>query len=226
MTMTTTYFKDLHYRIMNDPEWREWCKLISDPDSSRKYSYDSLRRHDISSTAREFARKIGGSDREMYLADAAGLLYDCGLICEGNAYHKNSARIARPFLRVRWGKNNPLNHEDIETICNAIENPYTFKESLDCRESQNKVQLAFWFAHSIAINQRYLKDRSWFGSANYPVRTDYELTDQELRIIFTVSDRSITLGDITFHSSNEIKTLEAVAAILGKTIDFSVVMAE
>lgn len=142
--------------IYNDPEWREWSKIIGDfttddcPEFGMRRGID--RWFELSDVASNFAAAVDEKDKHsIFLADIAGYLSGCGLICGFRNYAKNGAMIARAYLK-RFVKPFGLSDQDVEIICHAIAHQDTGGDI------RNIVDAALCFADKICIDKSCIKD--------------------------------------------------------------------
>lgn len=145
----------LHSRIYNDAEWRYWSEMVNDytGEEDKKFGCDHGMSHwlSVAHIASDFVSQAGGNQTEIYLADIAGMLHDCGLIC-GDANHAyNGAQIARAYLESHFGNNRPLNHVDIGIITHAI------AQHSNGDKIKNLIDAAVLFADKIDIDRHRLK---------------------------------------------------------------------
>ena len=172
--------EQLHSFIFHDPEWRAWAKIVSNltPEDDVKFGCDHGIRHwlNVSRIAADFARQAGGSDHDVALADLAGLLHDCGMICGEKNHAQNGANIVRPYLLARLGDagNKMLSESDIELVCHAI------AQHSDYTEINNLVDAALVFAdkvdlghhRTISINNDIQLSASQIEYIDYAVTND------------------------------------------------------
>lgn len=147
--------EQLHSHILNDPEWREWANIVDNYtiEEGVKFGCNHGKQHwlDTADIAADFTRCAGGNAREIVLADASGLLHDCGMIFGQDNHAKNGARLIRPYLKARFGKECPLNDVDIEIISHAI------AQHGDCDEINNLVDAALMFADKIDLGKHRIR---------------------------------------------------------------------
>ena len=118
------YLETLHKHITSNTQWLEWSNIVSgfSDEQCGKFNCDHSAKHwlAVAKIAREFARRAGADKHTIALADIAGLLHDCGLICGDPQHAENGAQIARGFLRSTNSLVSLLDDEDVDTICHAI----------------------------------------------------------------------------------------------------------
>ena len=147
----------IHQQIYSHPEWRAWTKMVDSytTDDNVEFGIDRGLGHwfNMTTMAPDFVADAGGSKHECLLADIAGLLSCCGLICGFENYAKNSARIAQAFLEGNWGgSHGPLSQDDINIICHAIAHHDTGKDI------RNIVDAALCMADKLDIARNRVKD--------------------------------------------------------------------
>ena len=183
----------LHRRIVRDPEWHAWADIIDSHtiEEDVKFGCDHGPKHwlAVADAARNFVLSVNGSYNDAILANTAGLLHDCGLIC-GNEHHpENGAQIAKAFLMVRFSKANTLgdpdcpqlSNRDIETICHAIAN------HSNGAEINTIVDAAIFFADKIDVTRDRVRTSSSIISdqAVKIKRVYYEITEAALVLHYT-----------------------------------------
>lgn len=215
------YITQLHDLIIQDPEWLEWAHIISayTAKDDLKFGCDHGPKHwlSVSRIASDFVRQVGGCECEVILADIAGLLHDCGMICGDKNHAENGANIVRPYLRSRWGNNNPLSKPDIELVCHAIAQHSAYTEIT------NAVDAALVLADKIDIAcHRLVSINNKIQICVSKIRNiGYEITDDALAIYYTV-DQDF---DTYFFLASWSKSYEAPAKVaewLGKDLYFFV----
>ena len=91
------FIEQLHDRIFHDPEWREWDKIVGNytVEEDIKFGCDHGKQHwlDVARIAADFVRRAGGNAREIALADTAGMLHDCGMICGEDNHAENDSSL-------------------------------------------------------------------------------------------------------------------------------------
>lgn len=181
--------EQLHSSIFQDPEWRAWAKIVSSltPEDDVKFGCDHGIQHwlNVSRIAADFARQAGGTDYEVALADIAGLLHDCGMICGEKNHAENGASIVRPYLRARLGDAGygMLTDSDIEVVCHAI------AQHSDYTEIVNLVDAALVFADKVDLGRhRTLSINNDIQlSASQIERINYAVTDDAVIVSYTVT---------------------------------------
>ena len=215
-----TSIEQLHGCIIHDPEWLDWARTVSSYTAKDdvKFGCDHGIKHwlSVASLASDFARKTSASEREIALADIAGLLHDCGIICGEKNHAANGASIARSFLRSRW-LNDPLTNYEIEQICHAIAQHSSYSEI------DNIIDAAIIMADKIDIAcHRLVSINNEIQVCVSQIRSiDYEITDDVLALYYTVDPDFRTY----FFLANWRKAYEAPAKIatwLGRSLCFFV----
>ena len=177
------YLDALHNHITHDAQWLEWSKItkeLSRNHQNPKFNCDHGINHwlSVAKNAQEFARHVNADKHTIALADATGLLHDCGLIC-GDDYHaEHGANISRAFLRGHRILSSLLDDDDIRTICHAI------AQHSNGNEISSIVDAAVLFADKIDVTK------------NRAVRTDDPITREVAKIQtvnYTITDKSLTI---------------------------------
>ena len=180
--------EQLHSFIFHDPEWRAWAKIVSNltPEDDVKFGCDHGIQHwlNVSRIAADFARQAGGNDYEIAMADLAGLLHDCGMICGEPNHAENGANIVRPYLRARLGDTGSgmLTDFDVEIVCHAI------AQHSDYAEINNLVDAALTFADKVDLGHH----------RTISIHTDIQLSASQIeRIDYTVEDDAVIVNYTT-----------------------------
>ena len=146
----------IHQQIYDNKEWRAWAKMVDGytTDDDAEFGIDLGIGHwfDMSRIAADFVADLGGTLHEITLADIAGMLCGCGLICGYRDYAKNGARIARAFLEGNFLGHGMLSPEDIDIICHAIAHHDTGNDI------RNVVDAALCMAGKIDVAKNRIKD--------------------------------------------------------------------
>ena len=183
----------LHNLIINDPEWHAWADIIETRTIQEdvKFGCDHGPKHwtAVADLASHFVLNANGSYNDAVLADTAGLLHDCGLICGNKRHSENGAQIARAFLKARFGKDvypadlyRPhLSDSDIYTICHAIANHSSGQEI------STIVDAAIHFADKIDVTRDrvHVTSSIILDQAVKIKRVSYEITDDSLVMHYT-----------------------------------------
>ncbi len=211
------FLDQLHARIIHDPEWQEWAQMVGqyDADIEIKFGCDHGKQHwlRVANTAKDFVQRAGGNRYEILLADIAGLLHDCGLIC-GDANHAaNGARIAQAYLASHWGNERPLSDSDISIITHAI------AHHSDCQDIHNLVDAGLIFADKTDLDHRRA-----LQTINHTQREitkikqiQFKVTDTVLALNYEVAD-DFNLDN--FHWKKAFDAPAAVAIFLSKEFRF------
>lgn len=211
------FLDQLHDRIYHHAEWRIWAQAVGsytaeeDPKFGRNHGIEHWL--GVSRIAKDFARRAGGNHHEVILADIAGLLHDCGMICGEKNHAENGARIARCFLQANYGNSRPLSGTDIDIICHAID------QHSSCREVNNIVDAALMFADKIELGKHRIPGKCYNDIQHCESQihhVDFKMTKDTLAINY------VTDADFDFHFFSSIwpKSYEVpgkVAAWLGKS---------
>ena len=167
----------VHQDIYNDEKWRSWAQTVDSftTKNNPEFGRDLGMMHwfNVSYIASNIVVDVGGSERDVMLADIAGLFCGCGLI-EGFApnYPETSAKMAYDYLTERY-YGTALNGRDIDLICHAIAN-YVSGE-----EIQNVIDAALCIADKVDIGASRIKNpvtetqkaQMNIGRVNYVVST-------------------------------------------------------
>ena len=182
------FIEQLHDRIRHDKEWRTWAKIVATLTTAEdvKFGCDHGIYHwtTVAGIAKDFVLHAGGNARDAMLADIAGLLHDCGLICGNDKHAENGAQIAKAFLQARYGDGRPLSNVDIEIIAHAIAN------HSDGTEMNNIIDVALHFADKIHVwRDRVYKTSSIILEEATKIKSiDYEITAAVLAVRYQVED--------------------------------------
>jgi hypothetical protein len=213
------FLDQLHDRIIHDPEWQEWAKMVGqyNADTEIKFGCDHSKPHwlRVAAVAEDFVRRAGGNHYEMLLADIAGLIHDCGLIC-GDANHAtNGARIAEAYLKSRWGNGRPLKDSDIAIIVHAI------AHHSSCDDIQNLVDAALIFADKTDLDhRRALQTVNHTQQEITKIKQiQFKITKTTLALNYEVAD-DFNLDN--FHWKKAFDAPAAVAVFLSKEFRFYV----
>ena len=211
------FLEQLHDRIYHNAEWCIWAKTVGayTPDEDVKFGCDHGIEHwlNVARIAKDFTRRAGGSYHDMILAEIAGMLHDCGMICGEDNHAGNGARIARCFLKANYGNNRPLSDTDISIICHAID------QHSSCQEINSIVDAALMFADKIELGKHRIPGKCYNDiqhCENQIHHVDFKVTKDILAINY------VTDTDFDFHFFSSIwpKSYEVpqkVAAWLGKS---------
>lgn len=145
----------VHQDICYDREkWRVWADKVDSftPDHNPEFGRDLGGMHwqRISEIASSFVKDVGGNERDVILADIAGLLCGCGLVNGFDSYADHSARMAYKYLTERY-YGDVMNGRDIDIVCHAIAN------HVSGEEIQNVIDAALCFADKIDIGVQTIK---------------------------------------------------------------------
>ena len=211
------FIEQLHDRIFHDPEWREWDKIVGNytVEEDIKFGCDHGKQHwlDVARIAADFVRRAGGNAREIALADTAGMLHDCGMICGEDNHAENGVRIIRPYLKARFGNKRPLSDGDIEIICHAI------AQHSDCNEINNLVDAALMFADKIDLGKHRIHGIAHNNiqfCENQIDHIDFKITANALAINY-VADPDFDFHFFLTHWPKSYEVPQKVAAYLGKS---------
>ena len=216
------FLDQLHDHIYHHAEWRIWAQTVDSytAEEDPKFGCNHGIEHwlGVSRIAKDFARRAGGNHHEVILADIAGLLHDCGMICGEKNHAENGARIARCFLKANYGDNRPLSDADIEIICHAI------AHHSDCKEINNVVDAALVFADKIELGKHRIRGKCYNDiqvCQSKIDRIEFKLTSDVLAINYvTDEDFDYDFFIASWPKSYEIPT--KVATWLGKGFVFFV----
>lgn len=179
-------FSDIPSLIASDPEWAAWAKIIDSYYSAKgdKFDCDHGVKHwrAVAETATDFVQKTTNNHHLAILANIAGLLHDCGLICGDEGHEKNGAVIAKAFLIARFSQK--LTVDEIEMICHAIANHSNGKEV------KSIIDAAILFADKIDVSREriFTVTNELLVEAHKIHRIEYEITPKEVIVRYRVED--------------------------------------
>lgn len=208
------FIEQLHDRIRHDKEWRAWAKIVATLTTAEdvKFGCDHGIYHwtTVAGIAKDFVLRAGGNARDAMLADIAGLLHDCGLICGNDKHAENGAQIAKAFLQARYGDGRPLSNVDIEIIAHAIAN------HSDGTEMNNIIDVALHFADKIHVwrDRVYKTSSIILEEATKIRRIDYKITATALVVRYQVEDDFIP--EKFFRWKKAYEAPQKAASFLGK----------
>ena len=182
------FIQQLRDSITQDAEWHAWADIVATHtiDEDVKFGCDHGIRHweKVADIAKDFVLRASGDERNANLAEIAGLLHDCGLICGNDHHAENGAQIAKAFLKAHYGNRQPLSDIDIDVICHAIANHSNGTEII------NIVDAAIFFADKIDVSRDRVNTTSSIilAEAIKIKSVDYEITNDRLILRYQVED--------------------------------------
>lgn len=184
MAKQSSSFSNIPTLIISDPEWIAWANIIGSFYSANgdKFDCDHGIKHwrAVAGVATDFVEKTTHNPHLATIANIAGLLHDCGLICGNERHDKNGAFIAQAFLTARF--NHLLTVDEIKMITHAIANHSSGKEI------KTIIDAAIHFADKIDVSRERILavTNELLVEANKIQKIEYSITLKDIVVKYYV----------------------------------------